>query len=229
MRVLCLHGMGTNNDVFAMQTLALRAQLGCSSVHKFEFVEGNVEYPAAPGISTLFPSTTGYWAYFDPSSASSILQAIEDLAAYIASEGPFDGVMAFSQGAALAAMLLARPSLAPVFTFAIFICAGAPYCEKSLRRGVPRFLSPEKDGAVINVPTAHIIGRKDDLLGESIKLIDLCADGMTDREGSSVRYGVLKKVFDHGRGHEVPVAPHGVTENMAQCVQDIITKASYIQ
>jgi predicted esterase len=151
-----------------------------------------------------------------------VLQAISDLSAYIDSEGPFDGVMGFSQGAALAAMLLARhssssPPSTMSFSFAIFLCAGAPFCERSLHRGDLALLDPTKGGeVVIKVPTAHIVGRKDDALDASMRLVDLCLDSM-------------KRVYDHGAGHEVPVNPKAVTKNMVSVIEDVIAKATFTQ
>ena len=167
------------------------------------------------GISALFPSAE-YFAYYDPTNATSILQAVDDLSTFVSSEGPFHGVMGFSQGAALAAMLFARnPSSVP-FSFAIFLCAGLPFCERSLRQGMLRHLDPRVDGELIRVPTAHIVGAKDDALESSLKLKDLC--------DSRVR-----GYFDHGAGHEVPVNPKGITGDMARCVENAIARATFVQ
>ena len=168
-----------------------------------------------PGISALFPNDK-YFAYYDPTNATSILQAVNDLSSYVSAEGPFDGVMGFSQGAALAAMLLARDSSLVPFSFAIFLCAGLPFCEASLRKGVLRHLDPKVDRELIWVPTAHIVGAKDDALEASLGLKDLC-------------YERARGVFDHGAGHEMPVSPKDVTGDMARCVEDVIARATFIQ
>ena len=155
-------------------------------------------------------------AYYDPTSPRSVLEAIDDLAEWVTENGPFDGVMGFSQGASLAAMVLARARFAnpSPFMFAVFICAGLPYCERTLRTGDLRFLRAEDgDGPVIHVPTAHIIGAKDPDVSSSRGLIDLCQ-----------AWG--RAVVDHGGGHEIPRKPVEVTHDMAKCVEQIITKAS---
>lgn len=222
-------------------SVALRSQMGEPHVHTFEFVEGGIHYPAAPGelpscvpifvdtfclgslnddwgmagIATVFPHDQ-YFAYYDPTDPSSILQAIDDLAIYISAEGPFDGVMGFSQGAALAAMLMTRQSAAELFRFAIFLCAGLPFCEASLRQGVLRHLNPKVDKEVIRVPTAHIFGSKDDALPASLAMKDLCV-----AEG--------RGLFDHRAGHEVPVKPEGISGDMARCVEEAIVRATFVQ
>ena len=163
------------------------------------------------GIAALFPNTS-YCSFFDPTDTVSILSAIDDLESYVSSEGPFDGVMGFSQGAALAAMLLRRRPM--VFSFAIFICAAVPLCERGLKAGILLELDPLADGVSIDVPSAHIIGTRDQALEASLMLTGICR---------------VKKVFDHGAGHEIPVNPKGVTSRMADCVEEIITKATLVQ
>jgi predicted esterase len=180
MHFLCLHGMGTNNEIFKLQTAALRRILG--SGHTYDFVEGSVGCPPAPGLERLQPDTrssattdeeqdeTGFYAYLDSSSPDSAKTALEDLADYVDSEGPFDGVLAFSQGAGLAASLIIQQAqqqptaymLRPVFKCGIFFSGGIPGDPSSLRRGEIRPMKVEQDGEVIHIATAHIWGDKDD-------------------------------------------------------------------
>ena len=167
------------------------------------------------GIATVFPHDQ-YFAYYDPTEPSSILQAVDDLAAYMSAEGPFDGVMGFSQGAALAAMLLTRESTAEAFRFAIFLCAGLPFCEAGLRQGVLRHLDPKVDKEVIRLPTAHIFGSKDDALQASLAMKDLCVAGG-------------RWLFDHRAGHEIPVNLEGISGDMARCVEEVIVRATFVQ
>lgn len=198
-----------------------------------------------PGIAALFPNTD-YYAYYDPTSPQSILQALNDLSTCLADEGPFDGVMGFSQGAALASMLISRScnnasvsvsnkeasshtytaSSSP-FSFAIFICAGAPLCEDSLRSGTIKYLDPpdkrggeEEDRKAstsfkLPIPVANIVGRKDPDLAASMRLAGLC-------QGPSV-------LLDHGAGHEIPSGLMLVLRQMAECVEEVIAKATLVQ
>jgi hypothetical protein len=168
------------------------------------------------GIAALFPKKMQCFAYYNTTDTASILQAVDDLSAYVEAEGPFDGVMGFSQGAALAAMLLVRASSSPPFSFAIFICAGVPFSENSLRLGVLRYLDPESVGEVIQVPTANIVGARDADLFAAMAMMRLCTS-----QG--------RRLFDHGAGHEVPVNPREVTGNMARCIEDVIAKATLVQ
>jgi hypothetical protein len=48
MRFLCLHGIGTNNHIFKMQTAALRYALDEKDT-EYIWAQGTVEWPMAPG------------------------------------------------------------------------------------------------------------------------------------------------------------------------------------
>lgn len=157
------------------------------------------------------------FAYYNPNDPESILTAIQDLSIYVDQEGPFDGVMGFSQGAALGAMLLARNNH-PSFSFGIFICSGAPLCESGLSKGALHPLRPDINGEPIKVPTAHIIGGKDASLPESLACAAVCAEA-------------LRTVYDHGAGHEIPLGAVGNNKvgEMVSCIQKVITRAEFMQ
>ncbi|KAI0147453.1 serine hydrolase-domain-containing protein [Xylariaceae sp. FL1272] len=125
--------------------------------------------------------------------------ALSDLEMYLALEGPFDGVLAFSQGAMLAATYLAwketqdqnlgvtdRP-----FKFAVFFSAWDVYDGKLLHQGQARRMAEKTDGHVINIPTAHIWGRNDSTSGNPIGVSQLCV-------------ATSRQVFVHEGAHEVP-------------------------
>ncbi|KAI9662565.1 MAG: hypothetical protein M1821_008732 [Bathelium mastoideum] len=226
MRFLCLHGMGTNSKILELQTAALRSELGEPHAHNFDFVEGDLQWPAAPGddVAHLYKgfkdlnlAADEYLAYYDPNSASTILDAINDLDSYVNEAGPFDGILGFSQGAILAAMLLIRRGHHAPFSFAVFICAGTPFSEQALKKGVLELLDPVKEeGPVIFVPSAHIYGAKDPDVEHAHLLAKLCQD-----------FGRI--IYDHGAGHEIPRSPRGVTEEMTSTIQTVITKATLRQ
>ncbi|KAL2845825.1 serine hydrolase FSH [Aspergillus pseudodeflectus] len=166
MRFLCLHGLGTSSDVLKAQTASLRYRLG-QDADEFDFVDGSILWPPARGIAELFngeADSVDCYSYFHE-SATSILTAVNDLAAYVITNGPFDGVVGFSQGAVLAATLLiaVQPSSPettmqsadadtesalpdalralqtrgePPFRFAVFLCGGRPFDLRALQRGV---------------------------------------------------------------------------------------------
>lgn len=154
MRFLCLHGRGTNSDIF-------EAQLGrcqkreetredrrrghrsttdysnpgpltsrLAQAHEFDFIDGEIECKAAPGVDSFYPPP--YLCYHARHETPYIQSAHEYINTVIEEDGPYDGIIGFSQGAALAAsILLARqieqPYTPPPFRIAIFICSALPY------------------------------------------------------------------------------------------------------
>ncbi|XPT03477.1 hypothetical protein M3J09_012569 [Ascochyta lentis] len=129
MHFLCLHGMGTSAAIFQSQTSAFRALLD-GSQHTFEFVDAPYESAPAHGIQTFFPPPNyTFWQSIDPGD---IAATHKWLLAHCARQSkPYDAVLCFSQGCAVAAsMVLAHnneSSDEPLpFKGAIFICGGMP-------------------------------------------------------------------------------------------------------
>lgn len=127
--------------------------------------------------------------------------------------------MGFSQGATLAAMLLLRANnrpTRPAFSFAVFFCGGAPMCESSLRKGIIRYLDPSVDSVRVTVPTANIVGKHDENLAYSMRLVDMCSEK-------------TRTLFDHGASHEIPFQPKTISGDMARCIEAVMAKAVFAQ
>ena len=154
-------------------------------------------------------------AYFER-SIDSLRTALQDLDEYLLTNGPFDAILGFSQGASLAASYLAKQALEPCphperqFKCAIFICA-----TNGLHAGGSRILNAEDDGELIQLPTVHIIGSRDSVVQESLEVSRIC-DHRT------------RVVWDHQGGHEVPRGASLVAE-MASCIRDTLEKAILLQ
>lgn len=125
-----------------------------------------------------------------------IVEAIATLSQVLETEGPFDGVLGFSEGSGLAATLLAdhitkRRAAGKDSVLKLGIFWG----------GVPPFLAdgkrlylPHTDGQIFGVRTIHVIGAMDPFLEAAMLLYNLCDP---DR-------AVL---FDHGKGHQIVWEP----------------------
>ncbi|KAL8638785.1 MAG: hypothetical protein Q9228_004094 [Teloschistes exilis] len=188
MRFLCLHGAGTSSELFESQTAALRYELG--GQHLYEFVQGIKSVPVAPELASISKMDNAtYYAYYVPEIRVTVREALDDLDAYIAEEGPFDGLLAFSQGACLAAMHLVRqsvehPSATPSFRCAIFIaCPNVYDLSAFVERGEFRCLNPKTDGHPIQIPTVHIWGEKD-WLNEQSRGVTLPRQVYTDGDSA---------------------------------------------
>ncbi|KAI0552829.1 serine hydrolase FSH [Xylaria curta] len=198
MRFLCLHGMGTNSRIYEMQTAAIR--YGLDSQHTYEFIDGTVPTVAAHGIESIAGPNEEFLQYSDPESLESVAKALYDLEKLVDEEGPFDGVMAFSSGAALVASLMVhklqkdpeKERLNPVFRCAIFLCGGPPEDPLGAISGQRRRMDFESDGEIIRIPTAHIWGANDQLyptFGPVLSRL-CCSD--------------LRSDYIHDGGHEIP-------------------------
>ncbi|KAF2804407.1 uncharacterized protein BDZ99DRAFT_398015 [Mytilinidion resinicola] len=195
MRFLCLHGMGTGSKARIMMygIAAIRHELGDD--HTYEFVQGTQEWPMAPVSNANVP----HYAYYDY-SVGAFIDALDALEKYIKVEGPFDGVLGFSQGAGLAVMYLVRhahlyPTAPLPFKCAIVISSIGvydPFIWFSTGHSVELDHMPP-GVRKIGIPVALIWGEKD---GAESK-----------REGEAMRNlfedeGVW--TFVHGGGHDVP-------------------------
>lgn len=125
--------------------------------------------------------------------------ALDQLSNFIALEGPYDGVIGYSHGGALAATYLIRhsrlyPGSPLPFKCAIFLSGGIPMDPDALEKDEVKPLHVARDGTLLTLPTANIWGRNDQLWpGTSEILCGLCDEG-------------TRSVFVHDEGHDVPSA-----------------------
>lgn len=127
-RVLCLHGMGTDASI-------LRAQLSPSlsllpPSYSFTFPDAPILCDPSPGVEDFYNGP--YRCWFNTPTTEKVAQANAYLKEFLTQSGPFDVVIGFSQGAALAASLLLHqriedPKAEPWFKAAIFICSPLPF------------------------------------------------------------------------------------------------------
>lgn len=141
------------------------------------------------GLAHLFaPPFFNQW---DPTLPSSVLSARAHLVNKLRAEGPFDGVLAFSDGAALAATVMIHDAsichhefdgIDPTpasqhFKFAIFIASFPPYDSTGRKRLDVRLAG----GPQIHCPTIHIVGNMDPFRSLARLTQELC-----DRDTTSV-------------------------------------------
>lgn len=125
-------------------------------------------------------------------------KALNDLEHFVDQEGPFDGIMAFSQAAGLAASLVVHKMQTTsdetgqhsAFRCAIFFSGGVAVDMSMRTEYRPRLMTYETDGEFIKIPTAHIWGVHDDPV-VGLPLSKLCCKE-------------LRAEFVHKGGHEIP-------------------------
>ncbi|EXJ93213.1 hypothetical protein A1O3_01770 [Capronia epimyces CBS 606.96] len=104
MRILCLHGYGTSGAILRSQLDAIISQADPS--YEFVFLDGEYECPPARGLrGSISSPTLCFNKAFGPDEIESSLEHLDD---FIETDGPFDGILGFSQGGSLALSYLLR-------------------------------------------------------------------------------------------------------------------------
>lgn len=134
-------------------------------------------------------------------SAHTLHSMLEPLHRILAEEGPFHGVLGYSEGACIAATLLVSNQrrceeygVENTLSHAIFF-SGTPPLDPD--GGAP--LLADRDGHVIAASTIHVLSASDPFLDACIALYNVCVEQNA-------------KIFDHGKGHLVPREPRVVKE-----------------
>ncbi|KAI1491434.1 serine hydrolase FSH [Biscogniauxia mediterranea] len=154
---------------------------------------------------------------FKEGIASSVLstkRAVEFLFDIMDKEGPFEGIIGYSEGATVAGTLLLaeqrrmqETGREPMIKCAIFF-AGWPPLDPTTFGMV---LSDEAD-TMIDIHTCHIIGSLDPYVAGSMALYNTC-------EPDNAR------IFDHGKGHTLP-REKGVIKELGDVIRTMIADAS---
>ena len=211
LRILCLHGYAQNGDFFRARTGALRKAL-----------KADFHFPTAPHPATAAfvdgsdadtrGTPTAWWNAAEsdkrPSTSAKYegyAESIDFVRTVIETDGPFDGVLGFSQGATIATLLCLASASAPPFRFAILFSgffprdatAGAlvPAAALEMYAATGNVDPPGADGSArpppMPLPSVHFVGESDGLVPRvSSESLSACFDG--------------GKIVDHAGGHCVP-------------------------
>ena len=153
LKILALHGRGSNNDITSIQLSSLEVPTRCvadllSAPHSSN--------PQSDVFHMLSNRPFHQWGHDE--------KALKGVLAYIERHGPYDGLYGFSQGAAVVTAL-SKPGVAEGFgskrTWRFVICA----CG----------VSPPGDGTV-NLPSLQISGARDHFRAASKALADVYED-----------------------------------------------------
>jgi predicted esterase len=181
-KIVCLHGQGTNPYIFRDQLSAVMKVLG--STTEFHFIQAPMERSDSP-LEHLYDQK---WYQWWPSmfiTKSHIEKSIDTVVEELQQIGHFDALLGFSQGASMVELLdrLSEQGLVPkLWNFSILI-SGTPL--QSL------LLSKKYQKAVrIETPSIHVMGVKERKRLKT-KLVD--------------RYRVqVRELLEHEKGHEIP-------------------------
>ena len=178
MRLLCLHGYGSNNDITAFQM----SSLGLQRFVEVDLFHGGIDCGPSDGKFQVLSERPFHAWYHDD-----VGPALRRILAVIQRHGPYDGLYGFSQGAALVAML-SIPGVPESFGFQrswrFVVCAGGATVGRPLQAVTA------KNGG-IDLPSLHLIGSCDPFRGMS--------------EALAKDFQCPTIVF-HSHGHELPIA-----------------------
>ncbi|KAI1086944.1 serine hydrolase FSH [Rostrohypoxylon terebratum] len=159
MKVICLHDKGQNQEQFRADIDSLLRRLQKSNKGLlFDFI--NAPLPDSVLLKIDPPTQlveSHHFKFYGKDEAKDIQKACEWLASKLESNGPYDGVIAFSQGAVLvASFLLYRQwydhELPPAFKFAIFIGGGL---SLKVLKDIGVLVSKEAETAISQATLQH--------------------------------------------------------------------------
>lgn len=208
LRILCIHGYRQNGNSFREKTGALRKLLKkqvelvfISAPHQVLAIqEENCATNQQPGktINVGDEDQRGWWfsdvharsfnARQECESSLGLEESIEAVKAALKDLGPFSGILGFSQGAALVAMLCAlqEQKLEPDFNFrfAVLVAGFRSACSEH-----QRFY----EGPAMTIPSLHVFGQDDRVIPE-----EMSRDLLPAFDGA--------QVLLHPGGHFIPAA-----------------------
>jgi pimeloyl-ACP methyl ester carboxylesterase len=164
----------------------------------------------------VYPADGEYYEYYNEDTTTR-KQAVIDLESYVKHEGPFDGVIGFSGGAALAAtLLILHGEQNPPFKVAIFFSSVPAMDPLALMENDEKPVHA-KNGPLIHIPTAHVWGKNDTEWAEAAaESFELC-------------HPESRQSYVHDGGHEIPGGKDKeVAMGVAQTIQRAINAAQIV-
>lgn len=200
LKILCIHGYRQNGQVFRERTGAFRKIIKKHADLVFITAPNRVpplERDGGAADSTVDTDARGWWFsrgednYYNPLDYTDSSKGFEDSLKCIIQtfqeQGPFDGIIAFSQGAAFLSLLCSiqqEETASPIkFDFAIFVSG-----FKSRQKEHGRFYD-----VTIEIPTLHVFGETDQVIAKEMSedLLQCYKEPM---------------VLQHAGGHFIPAS-----------------------
>ncbi|XVF56252.1 hypothetical protein PTKIN_Ptkin06aG0104000 [Pterospermum kingtungense] len=209
MKILCLHGFRTSGKFLQKQISKWDPSL---FLHNFDmdFPDGLFPAGGKSDIEGLFPPPYFEWFQFNKefTEYTNLDQCISHLCQYITDNGPFHGLLGFSQGATLCALLLGYQAQGKVLKehppFKLFVSiSGSKFRDASICDVA------YKD--TIKVKSIHLIGEKDWLKLPSEDLATAFHDPL---------------IIRHPQGHTVPRFDEASTEHLRNWIANILPQTN---
>lgn len=195
LRVLCIHGYRQNEKLFREKSGGIRKLL--KKHVDFFFLSAPHEIPEQLNLLKAENERGRGWWFSRPGRSYNAMDKTDIATGYqesldmiidkFSKEGPFDGILGFSQGASFASLLCIlkiNPDVAISFKFAIFIAG----FRSQLSPHIDMYESP------IDCPSFHTIG-----ISDAVIPVDASEQLMTSF--------VSVAAYRHDGGHYIPASP----------------------
>lgn len=195
LRILCLHSFRTNAKVFETQMSMARWTSEYAETCEFVVIDApHAQSGEAPADVVGFFGDGEYREWWnakkrDAAEAEAGMEyvglerSLEAIETVCEENGPFDGLLGFSQGATLCAIALATPRIAKRFGFGVLVSGMK---SRALQ-------TRELDYGSITCPTLHIMGKNDRVM--PVVASEGLLKSMTSSETTYVA---------HDGGHRIP-------------------------
>uniref|UniRef100_A0A7N0TIY6 Serine hydrolase domain-containing protein n=1 Tax=Kalanchoe fedtschenkoi TaxID=63787 RepID=A0A7N0TIY6_KALFE len=210
MKILCLHGFRTSGAFLKKQISKWDPSIFAD--FDLDFPDG--AYPAGgkSDIETIFPPPYFEWFQFEKDFTVyfNLEECISRLCDYITTNGPFHGLLGFSQGTSLAGLLLGYQAQGkvlkdhPPFKFFVAV-SGSKFRAPSIRDVA--YKDP------ISVKSVHFIGEKDWLKLPSEDLASAFVNPL---------------IIRHPQGHTVPRLDEAAVEKMRAWTAGIVAEGEKV-
>uniref|UniRef100_A0A023F7J0 Putative phospholipase/carboxyhydrolase n=1 Tax=Triatoma infestans TaxID=30076 RepID=A0A023F7J0_TRIIF len=187
LKVLCLHGFRQNKDTFKQKLGFLRKML--KSHADFVFMDAphtlNSSNDEVEEKSWWFTGENQIYISKIPSDIDEgFNESVKSVQLFVKDNGPFEGLLGFSQGAAFAgilAILLERKEFVADFKFVILVAGFKSLCKPHLNYY----------NLKVNLPSLHVIGDTDNVI-------------IKERSEELMTYFENPVLIRHPGGHYVP-------------------------
>ncbi|KAI1266035.1 serine hydrolase FSH [Xylariaceae sp. FL1019] len=168
-KILCLHGGGTSADIFRIQAIRLSRLL--KSHFELVYADGFLESGPGPGVLPFFEGMEPYKQWIrdkDGDEEEQPWSGLPRLIEIFNRDGPFVGIIGFSQGAKVATHLLRwLEQRGNQLDFAALFSGTVPLRQKI---GTPEW--PELVKPTIITRSVHVIGEDDTYRNQNEALVD---------------------------------------------------------
>lgn len=178
-KILLLHGSGTNPLIFQIQSRKLAALL--SPHFELIYLAGFHECAPGPGVLPYFEGAEPYFKWLSDSELAEEelhwTSGLERLVEQFVAQGPFVGVIGFSQGAKAGMYLTRRlENEGRAVSFFMSVCGTVPFQGVKYGEKGEKYKESLDEGGIVKTESIHVIGIDDPWRTESETLVEFFAE-----------------------------------------------------